>query len=204
MPFSASLQERGSERLYFAFGSNLHFDQMSRRCPDSRYIGTAQLHNYRFQINSRGYANVLPSPGDCVEGLVYLLSADDESSLDQYEGVSTKVYEKDFLPVDIYTASINHVGRLVSDLVQQLRVENVSSTLNQRPSVGGQITKALVYVSLLFQSEGPIRDEYIGRMNAGIIDARKLGMSDLYIESCLRSYIPEQTLPKGELSSARK
>lgn len=192
MSDSSSPQKRASEQLYFAFGSNLHLDQMRRRCPASRYIGIAKLHNYRFYINSRGYANVLPSTGDCVEGLIYLLSADDEASLDLFEGVSAADYEKQFLRIETYTASIDLVGRLVFELVQQLKADDFSFTPGQHPPVRGQITKALVYVSLRYQDEGPIRDEYIARMNAGIIDARKLGMSDSYIENCLRRYIPER------------
>ena len=191
MSESSSSQRYTSEQLYFAFGSNLHLDQMRRRCPASRYIGTAKLHGYWFYINSRGYANVTPSRDDCVEGLVYLLSADDEASLDIYEGVSSADYEKQFLPVEIFTASINLVGRLVSDLVQELKAENFSSARDPNSPIRGEVTKALVYVSERYQDEGPIRDEYIVRMNAGIIDARKLGVSDSHIESCLRYYVPQ-------------
>lgn len=79
--------------LYFAFGSNLHLAQMSLRCPSSKYISPARLRNYRFQINERGYANVVPSAGDHVEGLVYELSGDDERRLDVNEGVPW-AYEK--------------------------------------------------------------------------------------------------------------
>lgn len=164
---------------------------MRRRCPTSRYIGTAKLHGYWFYINSRGYANIAPSRDDCVEGLVYLLSADDELNLDIYEGVSSGDYEKQFLPVEIFTAPISLVGRLVSDLVQELKAENFISARDQHEPIGGEITKALVYVSERYQDEGPIRDEYIARMNAGIIDASKLGMSDSHVESCLRYYVPQ-------------
>jgi hypothetical protein len=265
--------ESGSEHLYFAFGSNLHLDQMRRRCPNSRYIGRAQLHDYRFQINSRGYANVLASAGDCVEGLVYLLTADDELRLDKNEGVSMMLYEKLFLPIEVYTASINHVGRLVVDVAQELKdhrpdyshpesfmieenypvevrkngplhlhnqlgtrraasadgrhkfmsqttsstndqarmvdtkrtsADSVSFTFKPHQPVRGQITKALVYVSLRFQKEGQIREEYVQRMNAGISDARKLGVSDLYLRRCLRPHIPEQPWLNKEVVSAQK
>lgn len=243
MPINSLWSEGRSEHLYFAFGSNLQLDQMRLRCPNSRYIGRAQLHNYRFQINSRGYANILVSAGDCVEGLVYLLTADDELRLDKNEGVSMKLYDKLFLPIEVYTASINLVGRLVADVAQQLKNHRpdyshpksfmiAEDYLDQRPKARqqdsnqqqgkrrlatvdelskfisptpqGQITKALVYVSLRFQKEGQIRDEYVKRMNAGITDARKLGVSDLYFKTCLRPYIPEQPWPSKELLSVQK
>lgn len=32
--------------LYFAYGSNIWIDQMNRRCPESKYIGIAKLHEW--------------------------------------------------------------------------------------------------------------------------------------------------------------
>jgi hypothetical protein len=32
--------------LYFAYGSNIWIDQMNRRCPESIYVGTAELHEW--------------------------------------------------------------------------------------------------------------------------------------------------------------
>ena len=51
---------------------------------------------------------------------------------------------------------------------------------------------ALVYTSPTYTQEGCPRDEYIQRMNAGISDARRLGVSKAYIEWCMRRYIPRQ------------
>lgn len=204
MSYNSSSHVGELEHFYFAFGSNLHLDQMRRRCPQSRYIGTAKLHNYRFQINTRGFGNVLPSSGSSVEGLVYLLSAADEATLDIYEGVSTRFYDKQFLPVEIYTASINHVGRLVSELVPQLKSKHFSSTLDPNRPVRGEPAKALVYVDTQDEKDGLPKDEYIARMNAGIVDARKLGISDSYIDNVLRRYIPEQVLLTEDLPPVRK
>jgi hypothetical protein len=60
---------------------------MAKRCPTSIYMGLAILRDWRWIINARGYANVVPSPGDCVYGLVYELSGEDEEMLDVNEGV---------------------------------------------------------------------------------------------------------------------
>ena len=32
--------------LYFGYGSNVWIDQMNRRCPENKYIGTAVLHDW--------------------------------------------------------------------------------------------------------------------------------------------------------------
>lgn len=254
MAFGSSSQNGGSEQLYFAFGSNMHLGQMHRRCPVSRYIGTAILPNYRFHINSRGYANVLFSAGDCVEGLVYLITEDDQMKLDMYEGVSTGCYEKQLLLIEVCPASINHLGRLAFDVAQQLEHQRPDYTLAESSTISGnnldqkspinrqqpsqqdlgaqgafsadgphafndiidtkstqvddfsstsiqhrpreRKTNALVYISLQFQEDGQICDEYIERMNAAIVDARKLGISEWYIRNCLRRFIPERQLPE--------
>ena len=92
---------------------------MAKRCPESRFIGTAILHNYRFQINQRGFANILYRRNDHVEGLLYLLSRTDKEKLDRSEGTPT-AYQKHHLTVQVFTAAIAHVGRAVPELAQQL------------------------------------------------------------------------------------
>jgi hypothetical protein len=59
-------------RLYFAYGSNLSLTQMSSRCPTSTYHSFGILHNYRWIIGERGYANVVSSPpSNTTSGEVY-------------------------------------------------------------------------------------------------------------------------------------
>jgi cation transport regulator ChaC len=87
--------------LYFAYGSNLWREQMTRRCPDHREIGDGLLRGYRWIITTRGHASVVTSPGDVVQGRVYQLSAADEESLDRSEGVASGAYRKEMLPVEV-------------------------------------------------------------------------------------------------------
>ncbi|KAF4124500.1 hypothetical protein GMORB2_5166 [Geosmithia morbida] len=89
---------------YFAYGSNLHLRQMKRRCPDSKYIGRARLLNHRWQINQRGYANVVAAHGHWVDGLVYEINAVDEAKLDINEGVSKNAYIKRRMDVHLHRA----------------------------------------------------------------------------------------------------
>ncbi|MBA5870115.1 MAG: gamma-glutamylcyclotransferase [Nitrospira sp. CR2.1] len=86
-------------RRYFAYGSNMWSDQMKERCPQSKTVGVARLLDYRWTISARGYANVVTSMNDSVEGVLFEISATDEASLDKYEGVSSGSYQKAELPV---------------------------------------------------------------------------------------------------------
>lgn len=90
---------RKPDVLYFAYGSNLHVAQMAKRCPSSVFIGTGTLSGYRWQINERGVANVVPADDSLVEGLVYLVNARDVRALDRSEGVARKLYQKHMLEI---------------------------------------------------------------------------------------------------------
>ena len=207
MAFESSPSTRHVDLLYFAFGSNMHLGQMATRCPESRYVGIAKLHGWRFQINDRGFANVVPSRHDCVEGLVYRLNLNDEANLDRNEGVPT-AYQKRNLDIEVFTTPIEHVARAVPQLVKDLEASESYGTpfplQDQSLTLSGQYTKALIYVSTNHVQEGRPRDEYIDRMNAGIIDARKLGVSDRYIRHHLRRYIRDRALPGQDLTSAQQ
>lgn len=86
-------------RRYFAYGSNMHLAQMRRRCPHSALIGMGLLPGYRWIITSRGYASVIPDPEAMVEGVLYLITAEDECRLDRYEGVAQGHYRKQVVRV---------------------------------------------------------------------------------------------------------
>lgn len=261
MANSSPVSQSRRQQLYFAYGSNLHLGQMAKRCTQSRYIGTASLRNYRFQINERGYANLLPSAGHYVEGLVYLLSLTDEERLDKNEAVPT-AYQKKYLRIKVSTAAIEHVGRAVSELDQAFQEElnltrgeaHMLSTMlkdkiskdsivqlsgqsgAQPPNLPidqdlarghdehftgyegqdawqtdmqvdratGQLTIALVYLSENYITDADPRTEYIGRMNAGIDDAHRLGMSVAYIETYLRPKIPARDAPDQAFRSSQQ
>ena len=76
---------------YFAYGSNLYWPQMARRCPSSRFVCAARLNNYQFGItrHSRlrecGTANVFPVNGKEVWGAVYNVSDADLIVMDSFE-----------------------------------------------------------------------------------------------------------------------
>ncbi|MBN6743294.1 gamma-glutamylcyclotransferase, partial [Acidithiobacillus sp. MC6.1] len=85
--------------------------------PESQFQGRARLHNFRMQINERGFANVVPDPNNSVEGLCYLLSVEDEARLDRSEGVPT-AYQKKWTEVEFYPAAAKLLGRKVMEILK--------------------------------------------------------------------------------------
>jgi gamma-glutamylcyclotransferase len=76
---------------YFAYGSNMNWQQMQRRCPSSRFICVGRLTDYQFGItrHSRlrgcGTANIFPAAGKEVWGIVYDVCDKDLVILDGFE-----------------------------------------------------------------------------------------------------------------------
>jgi len=250
-------QER-PRSLYFAYGSNLQLKQMAKRCPDSQFQGRARLHSFRWQINDRGFANVIPDPNAFVEGLVYLLSAEDEERLDRSEGVPT-AYQKKWTEVEFFPAAAKLGGRKVTEILKFDLMERnghlpAPGTRNGPPGPGaqavnehpareftevtyfnrdgrthvieqtgtsrrrgqsvpagnrnriegrppvraptsltggnhGELAKVLVYLSQNHTKEDLPWDEYVDRMNWGIVDAMDLGISQEYIAKAITPYL---------------
>jgi len=101
---AASKTEKQEEiimKLYFAYGSNMCREQMNRACTDHQYFGKGILKGYRWIIAAHSYANIINSKVDEVHGVVYKISAADELSLDEYEGVRSGSYRKKMKNVEI-------------------------------------------------------------------------------------------------------
>ncbi|KAF7338092.1 Aig2 family protein [Mycena venus] len=160
-----------AKTLYFGYGSNLWIHQMNIRCPENKFVGTARLPDWRWIINARGYANVVPSAGDEVWALLYELSPADEEKLDGYEGVPTS-YVKQTLPVEYF--GNGNKGKGYGEMRD-----------------GKRMVDALVYVDVERTTGGhPPKREYIFRMNSAIKDALAEGVPKAYIEKYLRPCIP--------------
>ena len=85
--------------LYFAYGSNMDPQQMSKRCPPAEVVGIGYLPDYGlcFPRLSRnrgcGVSSIEPSPGRATWGAVYQLSEEDPASLDKSEGYKATRHE---------------------------------------------------------------------------------------------------------------
>ncbi len=165
---------RTSSSLYFGYGSNLWLLQMAQRCPSSVYLGVAILHDWRWIINARGYANVVPSPGDLVYGLLYNLSEEDEESLDINEGVPY-AYVKRNIDVEFWGEGSALEGK-------------------------GKVVRGLVYVDEKRVLEGTPKEEYVYRMNMGISDAVGKGVPVEYVDRYMRPFIPGED---GEMAERK-
>ena len=96
MPFE---HVKENSRLYFAYGSNLSFEQMKVRCPSAEFVGLSNLRNFEFFIDDRGVASLRPSFGSNVRGVLWNIEDDkDWKNLDMYEGISSGFYKR--LPVE--------------------------------------------------------------------------------------------------------
>jgi gamma-glutamylcyclotransferase len=77
--------------FYFAYGSNMNWPQMQRRCPSSRFVCAARLPGYRLAIarHSRlrdcGTANIFRDSDSDVWGIVYEVSDNDMLTMDEFE-----------------------------------------------------------------------------------------------------------------------
>ena len=100
---------------YFAYGSNMNWPQMKRRCPSSKFICVARLADYQFGItrHSRlrdcGTANVFPVVGMEVWGVVYEVSDSELLILDSFEDG----YRRAILPVYAFGDGVQPLEALI-------------------------------------------------------------------------------------------
>ena len=85
-----------TKRYYIAYGSNLNIDQMSYRCPGARVVGTSKIPDFELLFKgskSGAYLTIEPKKGARVPVAVWEVTADDELSLDRYEGYPNFYYK---------------------------------------------------------------------------------------------------------------
>lgn len=103
------------EVMYFAYGSCMSERDFRRTVPHFEVMGRAVLDDHRlaFTRYSRGrqggVADIVPSPGDRVEGVLYKIPARYVTELDWREGVPAGVYRREYVDVQCK-------GQLVSAL----------------------------------------------------------------------------------------
>lgn len=82
----------GETYLIFAYGSNLSLKQMRKRCPGARAVCAGTLFGYCLEFVGYSWcwhgavANVRPSPGSKIQGVLYAGSDKELGNLDVYEG----------------------------------------------------------------------------------------------------------------------
>jgi cation transport regulator ChaC len=91
--------------LYFAYGSNIDPERLKGRSVNFLHAEHGALEDYALSFNKRskkffdrGFANVTPSVGEHVEGVLYQVTEEDLLKLDKFEGCPTH-YERVSLPI---------------------------------------------------------------------------------------------------------
>jgi gamma-glutamylcyclotransferase len=180
---------------------------MASRCPESRYIGRAVLSNYKWQINERGVANIIPRRRSSVHGLVFELGPGDEARLDRAEGVRRDLYTKEYKDLLLYPARerlqmrvqrIIERGGPASPAFQRKYRDNTE--LGESVHVASNV---LVYISDRFTKPGEPRDEYIGRISDGVFDAVALGVPRDFFQTEVWPFFPVRRIPDEIRPTAR-
>ena len=85
--------------IYFAYGSNLSPMQMQRRCPGARAAGRAMLRDWRLILTTRGTANIVKAPGQCLHGALWRFAPRHIALMDAWEGVAAGAYRRAWIRV---------------------------------------------------------------------------------------------------------
>ena len=83
---------------YIAYGSNLNFDQMKRRCPTAKFAGTSVIKGYR--LTFRGCATIEPFSEASVPVGIWIIDQNAEKALDKYEGFPV-YYRKEYMSITL-------------------------------------------------------------------------------------------------------
>lgn len=87
------------KRIYIAYGSNMHLEQMKHRCPDSKLLGVSEIEDYGLEFHGRNggaVATIVPREDSRVPVVLWEISERDERNLDRYEGFPRLYFKKDF------------------------------------------------------------------------------------------------------------
>ena len=145
--------------FYFAYGSNMSEDRMINRGLQPKGKQVAFLDNYKFIINKRsyknpqiGYANVKPSKGSIVEGILYEVKNNELNLLDRFEG-SPKHYNRQILNLRLSNGTI---------------VEGVVYIANFGWTSPKQLKTTTKYKNYILEGKGWISENYYNFLNESI------------------------------------
>ena len=120
-----------ADRYYIAYGSNLSIEQMKVRTPDAVIVGTGMLKGWRLLF--RQFATIEKCKGYSVPVLVWKISAQDEKSLDRYEGFP-RFYIKKELKVDVTSLDGTELGKLTAMVYVMTKTAAGARGINPLPS----------------------------------------------------------------------
>lgn len=84
----------------FAYGANMHAEDLKGIAPGVELLGIATLPDWRIGVTSSGWLGVEPMPGEIVHGAVFRLAEGDEPLIDAFEAVDRGLYHKTMIEVN--------------------------------------------------------------------------------------------------------
>lgn len=91
--------------IYFAYGSNLHLEQMKKRCPTAKFLGTGTIENYtllfRGPHEGKSYLTVEPKENSSIPVAAFSVEPSDVKALDDYEEVENNLYRIEKISTEI-------------------------------------------------------------------------------------------------------
>ncbi|MFQ5847220.1 MAG: gamma-glutamylcyclotransferase family protein [Candidatus Methylomirabilales bacterium] len=141
--------------LYFAYGANMERFWFKKRCPGAKFVSTAALRDYDITFVGRspmwgsGTADLKPTPGGVVEGVLWEVGEQDLKALDRYEGVPKDYIRK--------TVTVESKGK-----------NSVQASVYFVAQPGSYRPPSRRYMRLLLQGaeEHGLSDEYVMRLEA--------------------------------------
>ena len=106
-----------TKRLYLSYGSNMHLEDMAKRCPTATVVGLSLLEDYELIFRGEGekaFATVEPSKGDTVPVLLWDIKEADEVELDVYEEYPS-LYRKEMVNVTFNEEELSVMVYIMND-----------------------------------------------------------------------------------------
>jgi gamma-glutamylcyclotransferase (GGCT)/AIG2-like uncharacterized protein YtfP len=110
------------KRYYLAYGSNLNLNQMRRRCPNARKVGSFLLKGYELEF--RYYLTINKNQNAEVPLGIFEIDEKDELSLDRYEGYPTH-YRKEYLEVELNGKPIKALVYIMNEDIRGVMIPDI-------------------------------------------------------------------------------
>ncbi|MBT3366233.1 MAG: gamma-glutamylcyclotransferase [Desulfobacula sp.] len=147
--------------VYFAYGTLLDIDEMTRFCPSAKSLGLMKLldHKLKFSFckknSDNGGCNLESFPGNVMYGILYELPEQELRDLDRLSGHGEGLW------TNMHINLVNEKGKTIPALTYVI------------PTPGGDFTPSDDYVRPILKGLEvlPIPDEYKGQVRQIIHDA---------------------------------
>ena len=105
--------------LYFAYGSNMDWNEMRACCPSAQFVCLGKLNDYRLAFTRRsqtrgcGVADIVKNRNDVVWGVIYDIAEGDLPNLDSKEGYRVGRRSNAYEPIEVTVQADGRQDRLL-------------------------------------------------------------------------------------------